>query len=205
MSLGNDVISIAHLIERTGDRKQRYYEKTYTENEIRLIETLNMKYVEGFFWALKESAYKAYFRINPKQIVSPKKFEVLAFDGVKATVKTPVGIMDSVVEANENYIHGVTFQSPLPPFQKGNSPLAKGVGGVESIVFQFGKNFHQEVKTIIAKKLHCNIEEVEIIKDKNNVPTLKVENQHYLLSLSHDYNWGAYAYQNVNKCTKKQA
>ena len=97
MSLGNDVISIVHLVERTEDRKQRYFNKTYTENEIRIIKTLSKQHVEGFFWALKESAYKAYFRVIPKVIMSPKQFEVLTFDEKGATVKTPAGLMHSKV------------------------------------------------------------------------------------------------------------
>ncbi|MBL4624317.1 MAG: 4'-phosphopantetheinyl transferase superfamily protein [Flavobacteriales bacterium] len=193
--IGNDVISIAHLIKRTGDRKQRYYEKTYTENEIRLIETLNMMYVEGFFWALKESAYKAYFRVIPKQIVSPKQFVVLSFDGNKATVNTPAGIMHSVVEFNEGYIHVVASQSPQTSSPGGSFPFEKGVGGLEFSTFRIKENFQEEVKSKIAAVQSCALEDVEITKDKNNVPTLKVENQHCLLSLSHDYHWGAYAYQ----------
>ena len=183
MSLGNDVISIAHLKTRKGDRNQRYYNKTYTENEIRLIKTLNIQHVEGFFWALKESAYKAYFRVIPKVIMSPKQFEVLTFDEKGATVKTPAGLMHSKVEFTEEYIHAVC------------STRENGVNEIEYNVFQFKENFYQEVKTKIASYQNCGVDQVEISKDENNVPTLKLKNQQYLLSLSHDYNWGSYAYQ----------
>ena len=196
--IGNDIISVAHLTKRTGDRKQRYYKKTYTENEIRLIETLNTPHVEGFFWALKESAYKACFRIESKVIVSPKKFEVLTFDVAYATVHTPVGIMDCVVEATEDYIYAVSQSLQLPSqrerFPLVNSPFERGARGIETNVFQIKENFHLEVKNKIAVEQNCSVKDIKIIKDKNNVPTLKVKNSNYLLSLSHDYNWGAYAY-----------
>jgi phosphopantetheinyl transferase (holo-ACP synthase) len=200
VAIGNDVVSIAHLIQRSGERKQRYYKKTYTEKEIRLIETLNMKHVEGFFWALKESAYKAYFRILPEQIVSPKKFEVISIDGSNAKVQTPVGLMNSIIEVDHNYIHVITSQPPSYSL-RGSSPLEKEGRGIESSfvtlsqVFQFDSEFHQEVKTRIAEEQNVSAKEIEISKDEYNVPTLKVKNQLYLLSLSHDCNWGAYAYQ----------
>jgi len=183
VSLGNDVISIAHLKTRKGDRNQRYYNKTYTENEIRLIKTLNIQHVEGFFWTLKESAYKAYFRVIPKVIVLPKQFEVLSFDGKEATVKTPAGLMYSKVEFTEEYIHAAC------------SSIETGLQRIEHFVFECKKNFHQQVITKIASFNNCDVDQVEISKDENNVPTLKLENQHYLLSLSHDYNWGSFAYQ----------
>lgn len=185
MSIGNDIVSIAHLNLHEGNRTQRYLNKTYTDKEIRLIKALKMQYMEGCFWALKESAYKAYFRIIPKVIVSPKQFEVLTFDGKKATVKTPAGIFHSKVDFSEEYIHAISFA------------IENGVNEVQYCVFPFKENFHQEVIERISKEQNCTVDQVQVSKDENNVPTLKQRNQHYLLSLSHDYNWGAYAYHKM--------
>lgn len=177
--IGNDVIAIAKLKQLIGTRKQRYYDKVYTEQEVRMIKTLDKPNVEGFFWALKESAYKAYFRIRSEQIISPKQFEVIALDSNQAEVKTPVGIMNVYVKETSQYIHAIAQESSAQITDK---------------VFHFKGNFSNSVVNHIATDLAISRDEVEIHKDKDNVPTLRLKNDLYLLSLSHDYNWGAYTY-----------
>jgi phosphopantetheinyl transferase (holo-ACP synthase) len=145
-----------------------------------MIKTLNKPNVEGFFWALKESAYKAYFRVRSEQIISPRQFEVITLENHQAKVKTPVGIMDVYVEETSQYIHAIAQESPAQIVYE---------------VFHFEEgNFSNNVMNHIANDLGISINEVEIHKDTNNVPILKLQNKLYLLSLSHDYNWGAYTY-----------
>lgn len=174
--IGNDIVSKADLKRREGEKKERYYQKTYTENEFRLIKTLSIQNVEGFFWALKESAYKAYFRLKPERINSPKKFEVLELKKNKAKVNTPAGLMLVDIEETNDYFHAIAM--PLD-----------GIATTKE-VFVINEDFHAELKQHLDEHFGTS---VIIQKNENNVPMLWVENMPYLLSLSHDGKWGAYA------------
>lgn len=179
--IGNDVISLKHLLKRDVKRQNRYNEKVFTIAEQQLILNNYFINIESLFWGFKESAYKAYFRISPIKIVSPKAFEVVAIRSIgekfQGEVKTPVGNFYTMGYMNSSHISTFADQ------KKGTKLIHE--------TFSFSGSFYPLLLSKIKKKLKTPFT-IELIKDKHSVPSIYWKGKVLPLSISHDYNIGAY-------------
>ena len=176
--IGNDIISLKHVTILTGDRKKRYYQKVFNDSEIALIQKKHFHFIESLFWAYKESAYKGYFRLHQKKIVSPKKIIVSNYQPFNNTAEiiTPAGTFNASAIVTSQYVHATACLQN------------------EGQYFTMGVTKNQDIAEAIALKKNKHPNEIRITKSAENIPTLWINNQPCALSLSHDYDWAAYCF-----------
>ena len=173
--LGNDVVCLRHFGQHHRTRQARYRRKVYTARELGWLDRLPPSQADAIAWAMKESAYKAYFRLRPQPLMSPKRFEIMALSPVDSSyegkVQTPVGPFDMVVELTADYVHAVATQPGFPlRFQ---SDVVRATDAWQVLVRRRGVP-------------------VTIRKDAHGIPNLYEGNRRFPLSMSHDHGWLAF-------------
>ena len=77
--LGNDVVDLADAEAALGATHPRFDDRVFTTSErTALSRSASPNRLRWFFWAAKESAFKAARKLDPRVVFSPRRFEVTA-------------------------------------------------------------------------------------------------------------------------------
>jgi phosphopantetheinyl transferase (holo-ACP synthase) len=107
--IGNDIVDLGDA--ETGDdqgRHPRFDARVFTPIErAMLAASPDRDRRRWFFWAAKESAYKAMRRADPRTIFSPSRFQVDQVGAARATVRVGGRRLRVAFVAEERYVHAL--------------------------------------------------------------------------------------------------
>lgn len=179
--IGNDIIDLKAIRERSPNRWQRYRDKTMTASEQQLLTPYQENNMDIWLaWSVKESVYKLEFQLKQQRYFAPKATQVVSLDGsnFRGIAKGKFGIYNFEVQLKKDFLHALAWQDS-------------------------SKKPHFQCLALDTRALNDHL--VEAIRKKN--PSKKLQYQalpfpHFILdddtsipvSKSHHGNWQAFAY-----------
>ncbi len=179
--IGNDVVDLREVPKTF---RKGFLEKLFREYEREAILQSNDPVAMAWsFWALKESAYKIWFRSSLSRRFNPKKFKVFPEEYGKAKIYFEDKCFNGKVQLDRGKIHALAAE--------------KGLDEVCFEIIEIDRINKEELKHIccqqIKKHLPGKFERTpEIRKDIHGIPSLNSED--VVVSLSHHGRFGAYAF-----------
>ncbi len=197
--IGNDIVDLKAAASRTLAKDFRRINKILTLQEIQQFKALKEPHY-GFwaFWALKESAYKAYYKIRQERKFIPKKFscnlKIISSTKIKAQIESPVGELSGKVFVTPYYLHAIVAFSP--------DELAEVYFGTTGFTILDYLVQSVDVRTSLFSAFE-NLQvfpglELAIRKDQG-IPRIYHQNKVLPIdvSLSHHQHWGAWAFRQL--------
>ena len=188
--IGNDIVDL-NLAYPGAFMRKRYLDKVFDPQEQRMIEESENPFTTFWLlWSMKESAYKAHFRKNPRRRLNPVQLSCHPGEESKGTVQIEGSSYDTLSLITEECIHTVAVET--------GTRLSWTDSGVIKVVKESSlrDGIIDAMRAKCADKLNVFPEDVFLEKDANRIPHLKLYDLHDRLpcSISHHGNFGAFAY-----------
>lgn len=193
--IGTDIIDWEKIKANPKASNERYVKKVLTDKEQIFFE--NSSDPERFLWscwALKEAAYKAWFKLNHLRFFAPKKYECSVKhynNSSNSIVNTPFGKCYGIVNHTDEYVHATISIQPhrLGQIKVAATKLSADLPSVQS----------KEVRHFLNKHLqltYVNISTcIEFVKSKGYLTIIDEElNTTIDVSISHHGSWGGIAF-----------
>lgn len=190
--IGNDVIDLQKVSPHSKIDHPRWQTKVLTPSEIEQLPLFpNLRHALWSFWALKESAYKIFFKKTAFKGFIPKKLICTFSSPFQAEVRTPAGLFWGRIHRCSSYLHAVVVEEKLllPQIQWAVHPLLSTDYPVQS------KSVRRHLLQSLSRHCRLPYEELGICK-KQHFPRVVFQNKAIAVdvSMSHHYYWGAYAF-----------
>lgn len=113
--IGNDIIDWDEILIRPKAKQIEYVNRVLCKEEMAVFESSRTpELLLWSFWALKEAAYKAWYKNNHIRFFAPKKYYCRLTDNNKnqtVVVSTPFGLCFGKLYIKHNFIHAVVSTS----------------------------------------------------------------------------------------------
>lgn len=189
--IGNDIVDISLAITQSNWRRKGFLEKLFSISEIDLVmKNRNPTSMVWRLWSMKESAYKANYRINKIRKFNPQQLECEVIDEQLGEVKIGANLYHVKTEMNQFYIHSIALSSGFKESvqqQIHNNESLVNSNELHDLLLQhvaFSGNYNQ--RELLLKKTTEFIP--ELFRNKNKLKTI--------CSLSHHGTYGAYIFTN---------
>lgn len=192
--IGNDLVDLTCLSPRANRLDQAYLHKICTLLEKQAIHSSQDPVRRlATYWAIKEAAYKVYVQQTGHRFFRPKAFEVYSTETEnKGYVRTPLGRLFFQEQQLPAYVHVTCMQSS----QAFINLTCKVVPLEEASKYNRSHTLKEIACCHLTRTLglpkysltiHTNIHRIPSVQDAHGPISVS-------LSLSHDGNWGAYAF-----------
>ncbi|MDX2245461.1 MAG: 4'-phosphopantetheinyl transferase superfamily protein [Bacteroidia bacterium] len=194
--IGNDIVCLSTAGASDFFPRPRYLDKVYHPSEQRLLfadETPGR--LRWLLWALKESAYKVWFKQSHKRLFAPQKFVVspLPETGMY-NIKTPSGSVFARAEVCADYV--VAYASSEPSFSN-----FTGVNRCSPTEDPSAFVREKLVERVCEVFPLCRKEDIRLEKSPEGIPLLYIRGfrEIFDLSLSHHGNFVSYVFTLKNE------
>ena len=190
--VGNDIIDIKQTQLDSDWRRPGFVQKVFNQQERSVItEATDPFHAVWRMWSMKESAYKLYLQLNPRQarFFNPSKIACELFSESQGVVKINGTSMATRTWMNSDYIF--THAAPTT------------IHHVDTHVFYIKDTdphrqsncTHEKLKKYICKKENIEKGGIEIRKTQRTTPRVYYKNQALAIdiSLTHHGNYGAFS------------
>jgi len=189
--IGNDIVDISLAITQSNWRRKGFLEKLFSDSEIDLVmKDKHPTKMVWRLWSMKESAYKAEYRLNKIRKFNPQQLECEVIDEQLGEVKIGINKYKIRTETNQFYIHSIALKSSFKESvqqQIHNNESLANSDELHGLLLQhvaFSGNYNQ--RELLLKKTTEFIP--ELFRNKNKLETI--------CSLSHHGRYGAYIFTN---------
>lgn len=183
--IGNDIVDIQLARQQSNWRRPRYLDKIFTSQEQEYIrQSAIPEQMVWRLWSMKEAAYKLYIQVYPGRFYNPRAFKCslnlseVNYRTFKCYVQTKI---------TSNYIISEARISPT----KMSSEVIKFNGVSTPKQSKFLKS---KLLSDVAEALHCQINQLEFVKQPYGIPTIQYNQKDINVSLSHHGYYGAMAF-----------
>jgi hypothetical protein len=194
--IGNDIIDLSYARQSSNIHHPRWPDKVLTQQEKEQIHYFpSLEIALWTFWALKESAYKIFYKKTGRRLFIPKKFQATLIqiqpNLIQGTINSPLGKWHGRVQVWSESIHALVVT------QKSFFPLIQW----QKLSFDEYTATHQS--NTIRKNLRLALQEQQqlpckdlCIKSPRHFPQVFFKNKLLPIdvSMSHHHQWGAYAF-----------
>jgi phosphopantetheinyl transferase (holo-ACP synthase) len=198
--IGNDIIDLTYSRQKSNVHHPRWADKVLMSSEKEQLSLFSdLELPLWTFWALKESAYKIFFRKTGKRLFIPKKF-LCSFldvkpDQIEAKVSCDLGEWSGLVQIYPDSLHAVVV-TQKEYFSKLNwrrIPMSQTAASWQSL------EVREELKRAVSH--YCQLPYQDLnIQRLREFPQIFFKNKALPIdvSMSHHYHWGAFAFLQVN-------
>ena len=189
--IGNDIVDISLASTQSNWCRKGFLEKLFSMTEIDLIfNDANPTLIVWRLWSMKESAYKANYRLNEIRKFNPKQLECRLIDQQLGEVKVGVSLYKTRTESNPSYIHSMALadrfqESTLQKIHR-NRSLMNSNELYDLLLQHVALSCNYDKKELFLKKSSASIP--ELYQKKHKLKTL--------CSISHHGKYGAYIFTN---------
>ncbi|MFP2994542.1 4'-phosphopantetheinyl transferase superfamily protein [Spongiivirga sp. MCCC 1A20706] len=192
--IGNDVVDFEQALIDGAYNRPRFLDKAFNLDEKnQILDSIDSHKQACIFWAVKEAAYKSYFRETGNRFLNPKRIKLhLKHYQNKPTVVVTIESSKYFVRINLNTNHVVataqSINAPPKSFYNQLILLPNERYGVQSVYIK------EAVIDFFSAYLNRSKRYLKILKDKHGIPYLFVDDtkKEYLISLSHHGRRAAY-------------
>jgi len=189
--IGNDIVDISLAAVQSNWRRQGFLDKLFSTTEIDLI--LNDEHPELMvwkLWSMKESAYKADFRLRKIRKFNPKQLVCNLLDSRLGEVCIGASSYKTITASNSLFIHSIAVMN------KFSGQFSHKVHKHKTLMDT--KQLNGLLLRQVALSTNCEAEELLLRKTGGAIPELyrnksKLET---ICSMSHHGNYGAYIFTN---------
>ena len=109
--IGNDIVDISLAIMQSNWRRNGFLEKLFSKSEIEeVMSHEDPTTMVWRLWSMKESAYKANYRLDKVRKFNPKQLECKLIDDQLGEVKIGTKLYKLRTETNQLYIHSIALK-----------------------------------------------------------------------------------------------
>lgn len=179
--IGNDIIDLKAVPERSPLHWKRYRNKTMTTSEQELLAPYQENNLDIWLaWSVKESVYKLEFQLEQQRYFAPKVIQVLTFDSNLFTGKAQgkLGTYSFEIQLQQSFLHTLAWsdERSKPAFHC----LALDI-----------LPLHRH----LAQALQQRFPKQQLVYERWPFPRFISACKKIIpISMSHDGAWGAYAY-----------
>lgn len=179
--IGNDIIDLRAVRERSPQHWQRYRAKTMTTAEQELLAQYRANNLDIWLaWAVKESVYKLEFPMEQERYFAPKQIQILAFDpkNQQGSAQGKFAIYPFEIHFGESFLHALTWSAntPKPDF--------------EPIIIA-----HHSLSDHLSNALYKKFAGQLLRYERLPFPHFIMEKERIIpVSMSHHGRWGAFAF-----------
>ena len=189
--IGNDIVDISLATVQSNWRRQGFLDKLFSTTEIDLI--LNDEHPELMvwkLWSMKESAYKADYRLRKIRRFNPKQLSCSMIDSELGKVSVGTSSYKTLTTSNSLFIHSIAIKNNFAG--RFHHKIHKNKGLMDS------KQLYDLLLRHVALSTDCEVKELLIRKTDASIPELyKNKNKlKTICSMSHHGNYGAYIFTN---------
>lgn len=190
-SVGNDIVDLS-LIDADRSKQARFYSKILAASELELYQSLTpalpFEYYVWLCWTIKEATYKYCKRLYPELLFSPPRTVIEGFS-IGGSPSDLRGVCSNGLETvyfksiqTFSYIHTIVSHSD----DWGQLVAEIFEADADDASAQTHSRLLQHVKTLYPDN------DVELIKDSDNIPSLVVGQIVYPVSISHHGRYGSF-------------
>lgn len=189
--IGNDIVDISLASIQSNWRRVGFLEKLFSKSEIDLVmmdaHPTNMVWR---LWSMKESAYKANYRLEKVRKFNPKQMECKLIDDQLGEVKIGTNLYKLRTETNQLYIHSIALRDIY------KESIHQNIHNNKSNMNS--SELHDLLLKHVALSGNYDKEELLLRKTTERIPELYSNKNKLktLCSLSHHGKYGAYIFTN---------
>ena len=189
--IGNDIVDISLAALQSNWRRAGFLDKLFSTAEIDLI--LNEAHPELMvwkLWSMKESAYKADYRLKKIRKFNPKQLACKLIDSRLGEVCIGASSYKTMTASNSDFIHSIALQHNFTGGFQHKIHKQKALMDTEQLYDLLIRH--------VARSTDCEVEELLLRKTDDAIPEL-YRNKNKLktiCSMSHHGNYGAYIFTN---------
>ncbi len=199
--IGNDIVDLNYARHTSKASHPRWAEKVLTAQEKEQLKLFpSPASALWSFWALKESAYKIFYKKTGKRLFIPKKFQSslthIQPDFLEACIESPLGKWYGQVQISSDTVHAlaVTQKKLFQQITYQTTQLKQTTSSHQS----------SETRKSLCLKLQqqCRLPAEEFrIESPRYFPQVFVKNKLLPIdvSMSHHHQWGAFAFLQVDQ------
>jgi len=189
--IGNDIVDISLAAVQSNWRRKGFLHKLFSTHESDLI--LNDEHPELMvwrLWSMKESAYKADYRLKKIRRFNPKQFSCKLIDRRLGEVCTGSNSYKTLTVSNAQFIHSIAIHKKITVQIQNKVHKNKALMGSEKL--------HDLLLRNVALSSSCKVEELMLKKTDASIPEIYRNKRKLktICSLSHHGNFGAYIFTN---------
>jgi phosphopantetheinyl transferase (holo-ACP synthase) len=201
--IGNDIVDLNEASHEAWKRK-RYLDKVFHPLEQKLImESENRSLTLWQLWSMKESAYKAHFRKDPRRRLNPLRLRCSLDNEQRGTVHVEASTYNTDTQIETDHLHTTATESGIAPEQ-----IQSGI-----ILCNRSSYLRKEIigrlKTAYAERMKISAGNLVFEKDQNYIPRMRLSSKDeggrslpgslfnfntFPCSISHHGEYGAYAF-----------
>jgi len=187
--IGNDIVDISLAAVQSNWRRRGFLDKLFIKAEIDLI--LNDEHSDMMLWRLwsmKESAYKADYRLRKIRRFNPVKFRCEVSSASCGEVRIGQSVYETETMIHSDFIHTTAFMRSF----RNNIDKHVLKGTQKNINSQ---SLYQAILSHLALQIQCSKNDLVLTKSVENIPEIFYHDQKIqtLCSLSHHGSYGAFA------------
>lgn len=189
--IGNDIVDISLASMQSNWRRAGFLEKLFSKSEIDVVMRDEHPTIMVWrLWSMKESAYKANYRLDKVRKFNPKQLECKLIDDQLGEVKIGTNLYKLRTETNQLYIHSIALKDRY------KESIQQNIHNNESTVNS--SELYDLLLQHVAITGNYDKEELLLRKTTEFIPELYSSKNKLktLCSLSHHGNYGAYIFTN---------
>ncbi|QHI39110.1 hypothetical protein IMCC3317_45110 [Kordia antarctica] len=188
--IGNDIVDLKVAAIESNWKRPRFLGKVFSEDEqCRILNSENQSQMVWLLWSMKEAAYKIYVQQNGERFFNPKKLScelvsksegLVTFNGNQYITKS---------EISDDFINTLAYSEARETTITHHFKIEDNSYKIQSHTAK------QKLLKSFSELKKVSIKNLEIKKDKNNVPRLfyKGDEQTDSFSIAHHGFYGGYA------------
>lgn len=189
--IGNDIVDITLAGTQSNWRRAGFLEKLFSKSEIDLVKRdKNPTAMVWRLWSMKESAYKANYRLDKIRKFNPKQMECRLIEDQLGEVKIGAVLYKIRTEMNQFYVHSIAlkdgFKESVQQQIHNNGSLVNSGELYDMLLQHVAISANYDREELFLKKTTKFIP--ELFENKNKLKTI--------CSLSHHGHYGAYIFAN---------
>lgn len=187
--VGNDIVDHESARKLSRWESARFKNKIFTPYELQFLNNDKNDFEMIWrLWSMKESTYKVYVQQTGLTFRNPHHIIVNFIGGKHGVVTIGNFKYHTSTISNTDYTHTVAFDNEKDQFQTHIFQIP----AVELTQYS-----HQKLLQNFAKANHCNVNELQLKKNKVGVPFIyqKGIQLYNSVSISHHHNYGAVSFQ----------
>jgi len=189
--IGNDIVDLKLAQVQSNWSRRGFQDKVFTPHEKSLIlGSSEADILVWRLWSMKESAYKANYRLDKVRKFNPKKLECKLIDNEFGEVKIGTNLYKLRTETNQLYIHSIALKDRY------KESIQQNIHNNESKVNS--SELYDLLLQHVAISGNYDKEELLLRKTSEFIPELYSSKNKLktLCSLSHHGKYGAYIFTN---------
>jgi phosphopantetheinyl transferase (holo-ACP synthase) len=189
--IGNDIVDISLASTQSNWRRTGFLEKLFSKSEIDLVMRDECPTIMVWrLWSMKESAYKANYRLDKVRKFNPKQLECKLIDDQLGEVKISTNLYKIRTEINQLYIHSIALKDR---FKKSIQQNIHNKGSILN-----SSELYDLLLQHVAISGNYNKHELLLRKTTEFIPELYSSKNKLktICSLSHHGKYGAYIFTN---------